>query len=363
MEERLLEEAIGLVERANAGVTGGLRRDPAELRRLRAWTARRERLASDATASVSARLGDATEVARTRGTSVGAARKVIDTGRHLRREPRLAEAAESGAISLDQAAEIASAATVAPEALDDLVETARGASFRTLRDRARTIRLQSRAPESLAARQRRARRLRHWIGDDGMVRLDAALEPHVGAAVVSRIRTEADRTARTTTDPEPYDRYLADGLATSVTGDPAPGRAEVVVLVSHDIIERGWTDVKDGEHCAIPGVGPIAPSVAKRVAGDAFLSGVFFDGTDLRHLKRWTRHIPIEVRLALRLGEATGFGGPACVDCGDRFGLEIDHVQPVSAGGETSLSNTTWRCDRCHRTKTNRDRTRTARAP
>jgi hypothetical protein len=59
-----------------------------------------------------------------------------------------------------------------------------------------------------------------------------------------------------------------------------------VVLVSHEVATRGWTDVREGEMCQIPGVGPVAPAVAKEIAHDAFLTGVFFDGKDLRHMRR-----------------------------------------------------------------------------
>ena len=98
------------------------------------------------------------------------------------------------------------------------------------------------------------------------------------------------------------------------------------MLVSHEVARRGWTDVREGEVCKIPGVGPVAPEVATEIARDAFLSGVFFDGTDLRTFARWSRTIPIEVAIALELGEPPEFDGVRCVDCGNRFRVEFDHV-------------------------------------
>jgi hypothetical protein len=114
--------------------------------------------------------------------------------------------------------------------------------------------------------------------------------------------------------------------------------------------------VRRGELCKIPGVGPVAPPVAKEIARDAFLNGVFYDGTDLRHFKRWTRHIPVEVRNALELGDPPDFDGVRCVDCGNRFGTEFDHVEPLAAGGPTCRGNLGPRCGRCHPKKTARDR-------
>jgi 5-methylcytosine-specific restriction endonuclease McrA len=127
------------------------------------------------------------------------------------------------------------------------------------------------------------------------------------------------------------------------------------VLVSHEVATRGWKDVREGELCKIPGVGPIAPSIARQIATDAFLSGVFYDGKDLRHFVRWTRNIPVEVLVALELGEPPAFEGVSCADCGNRFRTEFDHVRPRFRRGPTSKRNLEPRCWRCHQAKTKRD--------
>jgi hypothetical protein len=142
-------------------------------------------------------------------------------------------------------------------------------------------------------------------------------------------------------------------------GSSVKGRArrpELVVLVSHEVARRGWKDVRDGEVCKIPGVGPVAPAVAKETAQDAFLNGVFYDGVDLRNFVRWTRNIPIGVLVALELGEPPSFDGMVCVDCGNRFRTEFDHVRSRAARGPTSKPNVNPRCWRCHLRKTARDR-------
>lgn len=88
-----------------------------------------------------------------------------------------------------------------------------------------------------------------------------------------------------------------------------------------------------------------------------FLTGLLFDGKDLRQIKRWTRSIPAEVKAALRLGAPPGFDGPACVDCGNRNLLELDHVDPHADGGPSSYENLDWRCvPGCHPEKTRADR-------
>jgi hypothetical protein len=133
-------------------------------------------------------------------------------------------------------------------------------------------------------------------------------------------------------------------------------RPELVVLVSHSVATRGWKAVRGGELCKIPGVGPVAPSVAREIGRDAFLSGVFYDGTDLRHFRRWTRNIPVEVAIALELGDPRDFDGIRCVDCGNRFRTENDHLEPHCSYGPASTDNLEPRCWSCHQAKTERDR-------
>ena len=111
------------------------------------------------------------------------------------------------------------------------------------------------------------------------------------------------------------------------------------------------------ERCArSPGSGQWRRRWPERSPPTPSLSGVFYDGTDLRQLKRWSRSIPIEVATALELGRPPGFDGVVCVDCGNRFRTEFDHVEPRAAGGPSSNGNLKPRCWSCHRAKTNRDR-------
>ena len=183
----------------------------------------------------------------------------------------------------------------------------------------------------------------------------------MSAPIVARAEAEAQRLAkkaRAAGETEPFERYLADAYASLLSGS-GKGRAkrpDLVVLVSYEILKRGWNEVRDGEVCKIPGVGPVSPQVAKEIAQDAFLTGLLYDGTDLRHFKRWTRSIPIGVAIALELGPPPDFDGVKCIDCGNRFRPEFDHVHPRSTGGPTSTVNIRFRCNPCHDAKTERDR-------
>ena len=190
---------------------------------------------------------------------------------------------------------------------------------------------------------------------------DVCVAAGAARGVLARAEAEAQRLGRAAKRrgaAEPFERHLADAYANLLSGRGGghARRPELVVLVSHEVAQRGWSDVREGEVCKIPGVGPVAPAVAKEIAHDAFLNGVFYDGKDLRHIVRWGRHVPVEVAVALELGDPPDFDGVSCVDCGNRFRTEFDHIRPRAAHGPTSHANLDPRCWSCHTAKTERDR-------
>ncbi len=362
MGNELIDQAIELLEKANADLEPELLPVPLA-RELLATYAKVVKLATFGVTALSRRVDDASEVARATGTSMGDAKAVVSTGKVLGQSEDLSSALQHGEVSLDQAVEIAAAEGSAPGAARELVAVAQEQPFHVLKEKARTVKLEAERHKDLAACQRAARFGRSHADELGMVHIHLSLEPHVGTPIVARAEAGAARLAtkaRAAGDgaTEPFERYLADAYASLLAGS-GKGRAtrpEPVVLVSHEIAKRGWRDVRDGEVCKVPGVGPVSPQVAKAIAQDAFLSGVFFDGQDLRHLKRWGRYIPVEVQIALELGEPPDFDGVLCVDCGHRFRTEFDHVRPRGRHGPTSHPNLKPRCWRCHQAKTKRDR-------
>jgi hypothetical protein len=361
MEVALVGEAIEALEKANANLQPELLPDP-EARKLLAAYAKAGRLVDFGVAALTRKVDDASEVARATGTSMGKAKATVTTGKVLGASEDLSDALRHGDISLDQAAEIAKAEESAPGAAEELVAVAQDEAFHVLRDKARKTKLEAEQRKGLAGRQRVARAARSYSDELGMVHVHLALEPHVGTPIVNRAEAEAGRLlrgAKKKDKAEPFERHLADAYAAMLSGGPGKGRAkrpELVVLVSHEVATRGWRDVKAGEVCKIPGVGPLSPQVAREIARDAFLTGLFYDGTDLRHMRRWTRNTPVEVRLALELGEPPEFDGVRCKDCGNRFRNENDHVEPHAAHGPASTDNLKHRCKSCHDAKTARDR-------
>jgi hypothetical protein len=373
MRSEVLDEAIELLEKANADLEPELL-TAARARKLLAAYARAEKLAGSGVTALTRKVDDAEQVARATGTPVGKAKAVVATGKVLAQSGVLNAAMQQGEVSLDQAAQIAAAEGSAPGSAEGLLRVAEEQSFHALKDEARRVKLAAEQHRDLAGRQRAARLARTHTDELGMGHIHLIFEPHRYAPISARAEAEAARLARadkkakkdsgSEDGSEPFERYLADAYVKLLSGaggsgDSVRGRArrpEIVVLVSHEVAKRGWKDVRAGEVCKIPGLGPVAPDVAKEIADDAFLTGVFYDGTDLRQIKRWSRSIPVEIALALELGDPPEFDGVRCVDCGNRFRTEFDHVQPRVAGGPASHPNLKPRCWTCHRAKTERDR-------
>ena len=277
MDVALVDQVIELLEKANADLQPELLPAPAA-RKLMGAYARAEKLAGFGVTSLSRKVADAAEVARATGTSMGKAKDVVATGKVLESSAPLASAMQAGEVSLDQAAAIASAEESSPGAAEGLLQVAKAESFHVLKDRARAVKLEAEQHHGLAERQRAARSARSYSDALGMVHVHLALEPHVGTSIVARAEAEAQRIARESKKKngrgnlEPFERYLADAYAKllSGSGKGRTTRPEVVVLVSQEVAERGWTEVRPGEVCKIPGVGPVAPEVAKAIAKDAF---------------------------------------------------------------------------------------------
>ncbi|MFN2526705.1 MAG: HNH endonuclease [Actinomycetota bacterium] len=368
MASTLIDRAIELLEKANADLEPELL-PSATARQLLASYARVCKLGEFGVAALTRKVNDASEVARATGTSIGKAKATVQTGKVMAGSAPLAGALKKGTISLDQASEIAAAEESAPGVAEELVKVAKNEAFCVLRDKARAAKLEAEQQRDLAARQHKARSARSYSDALGMVNIHLSLEPHIGTPIAARAEAEAERLARKAKavgtgsarghgTQQPFECYLADAYASMLT---RPGnvkgrvrRPELVVLVSHEVAKRGWKDVRSGEVCKIPGVGPVSPEAAREIAEDAFLSGLLYDGTDLRQFKRWSKHIPVEV--SLELGDPPDFDGVLCVDCGNRVKTQFDHVQPRFAKGPTSQPNLKPRCYPCHQTKTEQDR-------
>jgi 5-methylcytosine-specific restriction endonuclease McrA len=97
-------------------------------------------------------------------------------------------------------------------------------------------------------------------------------------------------------------------------------------------------------------------SVARELAKDAFLKTVIHDGVKIHTVCHHGRYRPAELETAITLGSPPTFSGKQCVECGKRWGLQVDHVNPVHNRGPTAYSNLQHLCWDHHNQKTERDR-------
>ena len=244
---------------------------------------------------------------------------------------------------------------------------ARGADLSQVRDHSRRHRQAQVDPAALRARQFALREFRHWQDRDGMIRGSFALPPETGLPLVRRVEADAarrHRAARTQGDTSVrFEAHAADALAALVArtgeagaadGAQRPGPAELVIVCDIFAWRRGHTH--PGEVCHIIDGGPIPVEVAQELAKDAFIKLALHDGINLHPVKPYGRHLNAALRTALDLGPIPEFTGRACVDCGCRWGLEYDHVNPVANHGPTEYANLEARCYKDHQIKTEQDR-------
>jgi hypothetical protein len=129
---------------------------------------------------------------------------------------------------------------------------------------------------------------------------------------------------------------------------------DLVLVCDIAAFQRGYAE--PGELSQVIGGGPVPVSVARELAVGAFIKAVLHDGTRIDTVAHYGRHINAALRTALSLGDPPLFQGAVCADCGRRYGLQWDHVDPVAHGGPTSMINIKPRCMPCHLEKTQRDR-------
>ena len=257
------------------------------------------------------RIGGAKEpaedLARRTGVSVTQARGTLEAAQAIEELPVLRDAAMSGRLSAGQAALIASASAVAPDAAAGLLKTARRGSFRELQDAAQSVKAAADPdPEATRRRIHAARGLwsrRDADGSQVMCWRDNPERIAHGLAGIAAAREELFRAARTAGQRERPEALDADALYLTLTAGPAGagrpdprrrraggrwGQAKVLVRVDAPAAARSRP--AGGEVCEIAGSGPVAVSaVAGMLADGAALALVATDGdtvTTVAHVPR-----------------------------------------------------------------------------
>jgi hypothetical protein len=296
-------------------------------------------------------------LARTSGATGAQSRHVLDTAKRLEDCPETKAALLAGELSLAQAGEIVMAESETPGAEQTLLAAAKQSDLSQLRDQARAHRQAHTPVEDLHRRQQQARFFRQWRDRLGMVCFSGALPPETGLPFIRRVELATQRARRGIDRRGRWEADAADALAALTAGgntSKRSDRAELVIVCDLYAWRRGHTH--PGEVCQLLDGGALPVELAKELAQDAFLSAALHDGVNIHTVKRFGRYQPAELRTALDLGPVPQFTGRQCADCGRRWGLQYDHVDPVAHQGPTSYANLAPRCWTCHSHKTEQDR-------
>ncbi|HUS61684.1 MAG TPA: HNH endonuclease signature motif containing protein, partial [Acidimicrobiales bacterium] len=237
-----------------------------------------------------------------------------------------------------------------------------------------------------------ARAFRSWVDELGLVRVRGALLPEHGMELRNRVEDEAKRRWRAARaaggEMEPFEAHAHDAfidLLSGAMGGNAPGgragdggspeddggsgsgggglavrprarRAEVVFVCDLNAARRGHP--LPGEPCHVVGGGRVPVQTILDAVDDAFVKLVTHDGVRIDSVLNLGRYRRAELQSALDLGAPPGFAGAVCVEagCTRRYGLEWDHINPVTNAGPTSFDNLAPRCWPHHQAKTKRER-------
>ena len=271
--------------------------------------------------------------------------------------PCTAAALASGQLTSEHARVIADAAEkVSPDRADaELVAGAVAAPADVFAKRTREWIGRNRTDEEIARDHDRARRRREgrmWVRSDGNRILRLELDPVAGAAVESSVNEAYDRAWRADggRDGHPEEvrtreQRMADVLTELLTATgPAPTgprhpRHQLTAIL--DISRMGGHPA--GEAHLADGT-PLPQVVLERMACDAVVTGVVFDGPG-RPI--WVGRDHRTATTAQWKALIARDGG--CVGCGaDPTRCEAHHVVAWQSGGPTDITNLVLVCSRCH---------------
>jgi hypothetical protein len=291
-------------------------------------------------------------VAKSLGCTTRAARDAIDMAKKLDELPTVEHAVRSGKLSGTQAALIAKAACVNPDATQRLLDAAEQ-RLPALRDACQAARAAVEDPATRAARQQSLKSHRACTDADGMVAWFSRFTSEIGGQLNAIVDAETRRIFRERRGADPEGRasleaYAADAVANLILGRAQTKGADVRV---HVLIDHGTLTgkfVSANPTCDIAGVGPVDPEWVRSLLGSAFLTAVVKKAKDITTVAHLGRHVPVEIQTALVVR------GRECriKDCGMRGYLERDHAHDYAKGGPTALENLGWLCWYHHQLKT-----------
>lgn len=363
--------AVRAVELSLRALVGELDPDAVFLHEAESvWTAfdMVERLAASAKTLLARRVADACtwqragcrsaaeQLARVAGTSVSSARSMLETSKQVDALPATATAMRAGELSPAKAEAIASAATIAPDAEAQLLQSAATTPLAKVRERG--LRAKAIDRDAAHARIHRGRYLREFTDGEGAWNLSVRGTPDDGARfryAFEPIVDEMFKIARAEGRKESRDAYAFDallelarragGTSEATAKKPSP-RFMALLRADVEALQRG--SVEGDETCDIPGLGPIPVSVARDLLGDAVLKLVITKGVDVINVTHLGRSPTVAQQVAL------WWRSPMCTaeDCTRTSRLENDHRIGWKETERTRLDEIDPLCEHEHDLKT-----------
>ncbi len=300
-------------------------------------------------------------IADATGTSVRHAFDLLEASEAMRSLPATEERFRSGALTERQAVEVATAAVADPISEAELLELAETESYLELQRAAARVRAAATDDDERHRRAHRRRHFRHWVDVEGSFRFSGSLTPEAGAVLLAGLEPHRQAISRRAAESDPGRSpkrqrdsdaaVVADALVEMARHSPEQSdafrpSALIHVRVDHAALVRGHTE--RGEVCEVPGAGPVTVGWVESLLPDAVVAALEVDDGEVLKVAHLGRSIPARVRTALIERDR------ACVvpGCSVESDLEIDHIQPVAAGGRTELANLCRLCRFHHYLKT-----------
>jgi hypothetical protein len=293
-------------------------------------------------------------LARRCGIPIAEAKAKLETAERLSELPATAEAFRSGRLSDQQAREVVAGATADPAAEAELLDAAAEDSLSELRNVARRARAVAEDDEERRKRIQRQRRVRRWVGSDGLYHFMFVGAPEEGAEVNAAMAPFTDAAFKATQREgrrESPDAYAADGFVAMVRAAANSGGAtssksrntKVIVTVDIEALRRGHT--AGDETCEIRGVGPVSVDAARRLLGDAALAIVIKDGVDVMNVTHLGRNLTAWQQTVVE------WWGLRCEvkGCDCRDFVDVHHVFEYVRSGRTRLDELRVYCKHHHR--------------
>jgi hypothetical protein len=300
----------------------------------------------------------AEQLAADAGTSVSAARSLLETSRRVASQPKTEWALRQGELSMAKAELVADASDVAPDAADELLALAKHAPVAKLREEC----LRAKAKVDGDQRHRRIRKerfARSYTDAQGAWNFRARGTVDDGAVfakVFERIGDELFKAAYKDGRREPRDAYAFDALIELARRASGEGAGETrkssvpqllgLVRVDHSALQRG--QVEGDEVCEIAGLGPIPVRVARELLGDAVLKLVLTKGVDVQNVTHLGRGPTVAQKIAL------WWRTPQCteIDCTRVQRVQFDHREEWTKTHHTRLDEGDGLCGHHHDLKT-----------